>query len=452
MCNKMKFKNFVVALSVFSVVLIGFASCSKDDAPQLPVVNIEGTSAFVNHAVSIPQDEVLKLSSKVVSLSDVNKVLWTVNGIEKSTDSQFDFSTSEVGDYIIKLMVNNSDGMTMDSLHVSVYGKYRHGTFVLNEGNMTSENGFLTFISDKGEVVDSAYYKVNGTFMGNTTQDLFIADKKLYVISQNGNRMEGDGTLVIANAETLKKEAAFNDELSTLSWPSHVAVVDKNIYIRDNKGVYLFNADTKALSFIEGTSGALKNTMAVVGGKVFVPGKKAVLVLQNGSLLESVAMPGSVSGVVKSKDGNLWVSCTTSPAQIIKMSSSDYSLTSNELPAGVKIGAGWGATPGISAKGDTIYFSNASSKVYRHIFSAKQTDMLTDVKPLIENFGMLYNNLAVNPSTGNIYITTIKGYGMAFLINDITVWKDAGMELKLVSDYKNYIHFPAGTFFTESFK
>lgn len=448
----MRFKNLKNALFLSSLVLIGLTSCSKDNALQLPVVNIESSSAFENHVVSMPQDEVLKLSAGVKSLSDVATVLWTVNGVQKSTANQFDFSSAEVGDYVIKLAVTNYDGTTTDSLKVSVYGKYRDGTFVLNEGNMTSENGFLTFISNKGVVTDSAYYKVNGTFIGNTTQDLFIANKKLYVIAQNGNRMGGDGTLVVANAETLKKEAVYNDELSKLSWPTHLAVVDNNVYIRDNAGVYVFNTDSKSLSFIDGTDGALKNTMAVVGGKVFVPSRKAVLILQNGKLLQSVAMPGAVSGVVKSKDGNVWVSCTTSPAQIIKMNSSNYSLTSNELPTGVRIGAGWGATSGISAKGDTIYFSNASSKVYRHIFSAKQTELLTDVKPLIANFGMLYNNLAVNPATGNIYITTIKGYGMDFLINDITVWQDAGTELKMVSDYKNYIHFPAGTFFTENFK
>ena len=111
--------------------------------------------------------------------------------------------------------------MTADSVNVTVYGKYRDGVFVLNEGNMTSENGFLTFISPKGEVTDSVYYKVNGSSLGNVTQSLFIADKKMYIISQNGNRMNGDGLLVVADAETLKKVAAYNDELADLSWPTH---------------------------------------------------------------------------------------------------------------------------------------------------------------------------------------------------------------------------------------
>ena len=114
---------------------------------------------------------------------------WKVNGVEKATIAKFDFSASEVGTYKIVLSVTNEDGMTADSVNVMVYGKYRDGVFVLNEGNMTSENGFLTFISSKGEVTDSAYYKANGSSLGNVTQSLFIADKKMYIISQNGNRM-----------------------------------------------------------------------------------------------------------------------------------------------------------------------------------------------------------------------------------------------------------------------
>ena len=62
--------------------------------------------------------------------------------------------------------------------------------------------------------------------------------------------------------------------------PSHVAVIGRTAYIRDNAGVYKLDLDTKALSFIEGSQGALKNRMAVVGNKVFVPAGKSILVLE----------------------------------------------------------------------------------------------------------------------------------------------------------------------------
>lgn len=41
------------------------------------------------------------------------------------------------------------------------------GVFVLNEGNMTTENGSLTYITPEGYVIGDAYKAVNGTELGN---------------------------------------------------------------------------------------------------------------------------------------------------------------------------------------------------------------------------------------------------------------------------------------------
>lgn len=326
-----------------------------------------------------------------------------------------------------------------------------NGAFVLNEGNMTSEPGSVIYITPAGKVIDRAYRRMNNSTLGNSTQDICIADNKMYIIAQNGNRDGGDGMLVVADARTLKREAAYNDELSKLSWPTHIAVVGKSAYIRDNAGVYRFDLDTKALALVDGTGGALKNRMAVVGDKVFVPASKSVLVLQNGAVVQKIAFPGAVSGVIKSDDGNLWVSCTTSPAQISKVSAADYSIIRTNTLGDKGVGAGWGATPGISARGDAIYFSNATSKICRHTFSTDQTEYLTDVKDHIGNVGMAYNNLAVHPVTGEVYFNSIKGYGPDFLTNDITVFDFSAATPVLIHDYKDYTRFPAGIFFTAGF-
>lgn len=42
----------------------------------------------------------------------------------------------------------------------------------------------LIFISPKGILTDSAYYKANGSMLSLLSQDLFIANNKLYIISQ----------------------------------------------------------------------------------------------------------------------------------------------------------------------------------------------------------------------------------------------------------------------------
>lgn len=96
----------------------------------------------------------------------------------------------------------------------------------------------------------------------------------MYIISQNGKTnavgtgFDNDGMLVVANSETLVKEATFNEELSALNWPTHIAVLDeKNIFIRDNYGVHLFDSEAGIETLIEGSKGAGKLTMAVARWK-----------------------------------------------------------------------------------------------------------------------------------------------------------------------------------------
>ena len=323
------------------------------------------------------------------------------------------------------------------------------GTFVLNEGNMSSDNGSVIYITANGRLINYAYWRMNGSELGNVGQDMFIADGKAYIISQNGGN---DGILVEADAKTLKCTDKFSkSDLSGLSWPTHVAVVGRMAYIRDNAGVWSLDLDTRTLTFIEGTKGALKNRMAVVGGKVFVPAKNSIFVFENGGLVETISLDGTVTGVVKSDEaGYLWVSCSASPAQIIKLAAGDYTQEKHTLAA-AGVASGWGATPGISAKGDEIYFCNNTSTIYRHTFSTNTTETLGDVKPNVANWGMIYNMPAVHPVTGEYYYNTILGYGWSFLTNDISVYDLSSGTPAMVADYQNYTHFPAGIFFTAAF-
>lgn len=439
-------KKSLTYLSFFMFVGV-ITSCSDDDekyTPVPPVVSIENMSG----TESIVQKDTLYFKANIESPIE-STFQWSVDGKEASQDSILKFTSEEVGKFEIVLTAKNADGEHSATTSVEVYGKYKYGTFVLNEGK--SSNGTLIFIDPKGVVTDSAYYKANGTFLGGASQDLFIAENKMYVVSQNGG---GDGFLVIANAETLKKEAGYEDELKGLvSWPTHVAALgENNVYLRDNNGIYQFNPSDKKVTFIRGTKGALKNRMAVAESKVFVPTSSALLVVEAGkdTISHTIEMEASVSGVIKASDGNLWVSCT-SPNKIVKINAKDYSIIqTNEVEQA--LGAGWGATPGISAKGDTLYFSNATTKIYRHIFGKKQTDFMVDASTWVENTGQVYNNLAVNPVSGEVLMNTLKGWGDDYLINNISVFDFSGNDPKLAANYENYTKFPAGIFFTYNYE
>lgn len=444
-------KKGVLAFGAF--VAVAAVSCSKDDtipAPEVGLVNVLSQN-------SVAQEDTLVFK---VRASGGSTIAWSVDGKDAAVkDTVFKFVSTDMGEHIVAVTASRSGQQVTAQTNVTVYGKYKYGTFVLNEGNMTTENGSLTFISPLGVVTDSAYFKVNGTELGNVTQDLCIRDNKMYIISQNGQKnavgttFTNDGLLVVANAETLKKEAAYNDELAILKWPTHVAVLNaQNVLLRDNNGLYRFNTTTKALTFIKGSKSAAKLTMAISNNKVFAAAGTKVYVVEadKDTITYALDMKASVSGVVKASDGNIWVSNTGSPAKISKINYRDYSLIkANEIAIG-SLSAGFGATPGITAKGDTLYFSGAGTKMYRHVFSIGSTEFMADAKTMVENANIVYNNIAVHPLTGEVYLNTIKGYGWDFLVNNISVF-NFGSGAAVSANYKNYTNFPAGTFFTWNF-
>lgn len=440
----------------YSALLLGaltITSCDYDEF-TVPTFAIEA-EGFSSHAmIALTQDETVKLNVVVDNATDY-QVVWTVNNQVASNEASFEFTASNLGMNVVSATVSTPDGgVSTTMMQIMVQGKYKHGTFVLNEGNMTDGTGTLIFISPKGEITDSAYYKVNHSLLGNVAQDLFIADNKMYIIAQNGAFNGGEGKLVVANAETLKKEAVFDSELDKLDWPSHVAVIGEQIYIRDGAGIYTFNAESRTLTFVEGTQNASKNRMAVSENKVFAPCGNNILVMQDGRLSGKIEMPGKISGIIKADKSNLWVSCTSKPAVICKVDAKSCTISQTNDLGDAKVGqGGWGelAAPAISAKGDTIYFSNHSTLIKRHIFSQQRTEDVVQVKDYVENASMVYGNLAVDPVTGEVYIATIKGWGMNYLINNIAVFNFSNPANPLKANYKNYTKFPAGIFFTANF-
>ena len=449
-------KNIIYFLSCL-VLTVGLVSCSDDDKEPLSplTVVIEGAEAQ-----EVVQGTTLNLKAVVEGSSEV-KYAWTLNGKEVSTTPAYEFTATDLGKSEIQLKVSNAEqGEAAAKLDLDVYGKYKYGTFILNEGASLrgDKGGSLIFISPEGELVEMAFQKENnGAWLGSVPQDVFIANNKMYIVSQNGGN-EG-GFLTIVNAETLKLETAFGDELkSQVSWPTHVAVLgDDNIYLRDNGGIKLFHPSTGEATLIEGTKGARKNTMAVVGGKVFASQNKNLLVIESGKdkVSATVEFDGNISGVVKSSDNNVWVSVST--GKIAKVSAKDYSIIKeNDLSADKDatktLSASFAAAPSITAKGDTLYMSGLATKVYRHIFSTNETKLMVDAKEMVENANIVYNTVAVDPVTEGVYLNTIKGYGDNVGINQISIFDFSGTTPTLRAAYNDCTRYPAGVFFTSNFR
>ena len=167
------------------------------------------------------------------------------------------------------------------------------GTFVLIEGNMTSENGTIVYFDQHMRYHEKVYEEINDNEIGNVLQDMYMANGKIYFITQNGKTssmgttFNGDGRFVVCDAHTMKRlvardmqfyanvdtsTGATQSSKSTLCWPQHIVVVSpEKAYIQystaDNEshsGIRIVDLQTNIIrtSDIPGTFGAFTKTGA----------------------------------------------------------------------------------------------------------------------------------------------------------------------------------------------
>lgn len=375
------------------------------------------------------------------------------------------------------------------------------GTFVLNEGNMTTENGSLSYITPEGYIVDDAYKLVNGTELGNVTQDLCIHDGKIYIISQNGDRnpvgseFQNDGMLVIADAKTLKKVDAFKkEELKGLTWPSHIMVLDEeHVYIRDNgvaQGdngsgkIWRLNTRDRSLTEVQHTTGVPKSPLYERNGKIYTYNHENKFGFLNYFYILEIAA-GTDEATVYSVSTGDYVPVNILPAQkentfwtLIKKDDKEevaYKLTQASLrevnktvsilyPSSVLEDTPNSGSSGVmlvSPSDDTFYYTSATYLI-KGSYAEKSagdasgiqievsTEAVADLSELDSNARIVYNGMGIHPETGHLYINTIKGMGGSYTTNTIWEFDPAQGFTTPANQWNNYTNFPAGFFFPAS--
>lgn len=77
------------------------------------------------------------------------------------------------------------------------------GTFVLIEGNMTSENGTIVYFDQHMRYHEKVYEEINDNEIGNVLQDMYLANGKIYFITQNGKTSSMGTTLIYPDPATV---------------------------------------------------------------------------------------------------------------------------------------------------------------------------------------------------------------------------------------------------------
>ena len=451
------YKKILIA----SLALIaGLASCKKDDPTPSPNPPSTLTIDGVASSLEFYQLDTAHLSVAGVAKDAAAKAVWAVNGAKAAEGATFDFTTAHPGKYEVTLTVGGKSAKHT----YTVAPRFSEGAFLLNEGNFGNETGSLTYIHpSKKLVIDQAYYRVNGTKLGNVCQDLAFGNDKVYIISQNGPRNGGEGLLTIAEAGSLKKVKVYNDATLAQKWPTHIAVIRDHIYLRADykatptspKGCIYRGTEDGGFTLIPETEGVMKMRMAQIGERLFaLTSDSKVLMIQGTQVVRELDLsPAKPTGIAVSHDGKLWVS-TTSPNAILKVDPTPdnfVALDTHVLDKSISATGpqSWERTTSSAffAHGDKLYFTGQSSVIYCHDFATSKTSQVIDVKT-IDGVGTsankYYNSLGVDPATGELYYAAFEDYGTYNKKNVTMVLKADGTKLLLKEKVNS---FPAGFYF-----
>lgn len=310
------------------------------------VVVVERTDAlfaFVDkESVGFNEGEELELKLTVKNIRFA-EVLKTPEGwdaelrLNQSTVTITAPLTGGVEEGVVSLIAIDNKGNTlMAALVVEIEKEMGYadpqGTFIVLEGNMTSENGSLAWFDREMTLHKKIFEDANnGMEIGNVVQDIFIHSGNIYILTQNGARYPNSaGRFVVCDAMTMKMKYA--DELVFLTpegvatWPQHLVVVsDTKAYVQyssadmeNTSGIIALKLSKDGVQVgkhVEGTYGAFTKEGATKGRMVYSRGKLfagtghslSIINSQSDEVEKKVEFGAQVKGVAKAADGNIYV-------------------------------------------------------------------------------------------------------------------------------------------------
>lgn len=249
---------------------------------------------------------------------------------------------------------------------------YQNGTFWLNEEWFGHTNGSINYITEQGEMKYRVYESQNPyESFGATSQYGIIHGDKLIVMSKQatdgGDPRKGGGRVVVADAKTLKKLAAFDEFANGGDGRACVGVSEDKVYLGSTAGVQVLNTKTLTLgAMVDGISAGSQYSGQI--GDMVAIGKYAFAIQQATGVYAidiatdkvvktfpvaddettGVAGVGYPQGITVTADGNVWVATTAGATSGLCtfrcIDPSTLEVVDNvTLPESQRVTCGWGA-------------------------------------------------------------------------------------------------------------
>lgn len=337
---------------------------------------------------------------------------------------------------------------------------YTQGLFLVNEDWYGWDNGTVNFLTSDGRWVYRAFRRENpGETLGVTTQYGAIYGGRFFFVSKQASSTADaltGGRLVVADALTLKRVAAF-DEIGG-DGRAFVGVDEHTAYIGTSSGITRLDLESMSLGeTIAGTGGegglyaGQIGAMVRAGGYVFAA-KQAVGVLvidaTTHTLHTTIDLP-TISTLTLGRDGGVWAADATS---LVRIDVATLETRSRLLPDDCRVSSTWGAWNAGSLcaayRNNFLYFANEKgNQIARYHIPTDELDAdfftLPDQdKAYVQQFQGA--GLRVDPRNDRLIVTaTQSGYLSHYMNNWVHVVDGLSGELLGTIELEPYYWFPA---------
>lgn len=313
------------------------------------------------------------------------------------------------------------------------------GVFVLNEGDFQVSNSSLTFYDIEADtVINNLFYKVNNAPLGDVAQSLAMADGQLYIVVNNSNY------IYKVDANTIVCDTTKPFKLGDFYSPREMHFVAPNkAYVTDLMGTQLWIINPQDFSHAGSIEmGNATEKMVQVGNELYVsnwsiyyfdPYSHAsyntvqVVDLNNDVKVADITVGKEPNTMVVDKNGHVWVLCEgrswddeydeegvpygENPTlweidPMLKTAICRYEFKGPyEDDDEIK---GVASALKVNPAGDQFYliYNNEVRRFDLATMSLSETFRITP-----DATGLFYN-MAVEPKTGDLYISDAKNYVM----------------------------------------
>ncbi|MEG1621811.1 MAG: PL29 family lyase N-terminal domain-containing protein [Alistipes sp.] len=334
------------------------------------------------------------------------------------------------------------------------------GSFVICEGNMTSVNGMLVYYDKTGKEYQEVFEQANdGLEIGNVIQDMFMANGKVYLLTQNGDNLGGAGRFVVCDGRTMRMEYADPLIVKTpenkATWPQHIVVVsatkaylqysDSNMETTSGIcALTLGEKSVQAAATVEGTFGkftsvgAIKTRMVYSRGKVYAGCGHSVVIINpanDNAVEKKIPFEGrQVKGIVKGADGSIYFALAgtftgtiyapkfTAQPKIVGIDHTGTILQETEMPAGIKLPvASWSPAIGMCASFTDPYLYFVDTDAFnagtatRYNYETKTFD-----KGFVSGSETIYGVMGQHPTTKKLWVGRSSYVDSNIYIYDVT--------------------------------